>query len=122
MDEVEGKRIRHLAVKTEGRGSFGRQHISFICELPSRGRYRIGIKATLGPDQAMVQLHRYNRPAGEVVNLYAEKRRPSQVLPLSVLEMEQGGNAVYLHPVEKDERFTGLGLDIVEFVFKRIDE
>lgn len=121
FDEVKGNKIRYLSVKTSGRGSFGRQHISFICEMPSRGRYRVGLKAIMGPDQAQVQQHLYDHPVGDPVNLYAEERCLSQVLPLSVLELEQGDNVVYLHLVGKDERSTGLGLDIVELVFERVD-
>ncbi len=112
-------RVRYLSTKTTGDDIFGPHHISFICDMPSAGRYKVGITAFQGPDQGIVQMSRHDLPVGESVNLYAENRSLSEVLPLGVQEMSAGDNLLYLNLVGKDARSKGLGLDLVEIVFER---
>jgi len=113
-------RIRHLSFRATGRDTFGPHHISFICDMPSAGSYKIGIKALKGPEQGIVRMAYHDVPAGEPVNLYEENRMVSPVLPLGVLEMTAGDNVVFLQLIGKDERSKGLGLDLVEIIFERI--
>ncbi|MBN1422849.1 MAG: DUF2961 domain-containing protein [Planctomycetes bacterium] len=116
---IGDRQVRHLAFRATGRDVFGPHHVSFICEMPAAGRYRIGLKALCGPDQGIVQLFQHDRPAGTPVNLYAEERRASDLLSLGVLDMAAGDNAVFIVLTGKDERSHGLGLDAVELVFER---
>ena len=55
------------------------------------------------------------------MNLYSEKRRASDVLPLGILDMVKGDNPVFLLLVGKDERSKGLELDAVELIFERVE-
>ena len=118
--EVGDGRVRYLSMRTSGEDIFGPHHISFICDLPTAGQYRIGVKVVKGPDQGIVQMYRYDRPVGDSVNLYAENRRVSEVLPLCILNMDEGDNIVFLNLIGRDDRSEGLGLDLVELVFERI--
>ena len=113
-------RVRHLSLRTTGEDIFGPHHIAFICEIPSSGTYDVGIKAVQGPDQGIVQIFRNDLPIGDSVNLYAEKPNLSSVLPLGRLDFRAGNNLVFFHLVGKDERSKGLGLDLVEIVFERV--
>jgi hypothetical protein len=106
---------------TSGDDIFGPHHIAFITEVSEAGSYKIGIKAVLGPDQALVQMYQRDRPVGEIANLYAETRSVSNLLPLGVQEMQAGDNLVYLHLVGRDIRSAGLNLDLVEIVLERHD-
>ncbi len=117
---VGDDRIRYLSLKTTGEDIFGSHHISFICDIPAAGTYRVGIKAVRGPDQGIAQMFQHDRPEGEAVNLYAESRGLSQVLPLGVQEMSAGDNLLFLHLVGKDAHSTGINLDLVEIVFERV--
>ena len=81
----------------------------------------MGIKAFKGPDQGIVQIFRQDVPVGEAVNLYAESRSLSDVLPLGVHEMREGDNIVFLNLFGKDERSSGIGFDLVEIVFEKLE-
>jgi hypothetical protein len=118
---VGGKEVRHLSMRTTGDDIFGPHHLSFICAMPSAGLYQVGIRALLGPDQGIVQLSRHDMPVGETVDLYAPSRGLSEVLPLGVQELDAGDNRVFLKLVDRDERSSGLGLELVEIVFERVD-
>jgi hypothetical protein len=117
---VGDDRVRYLSLKTMGEDIFGPHHISFICDIPAAGTYRVGIRAVRGPDQGIAQMFQHDRPTGEAANLYAESRGLSQVLPLGVQEMSAGDNLFFLHLVGKDARSTGMNLDLVEIVFERV--
>jgi len=113
-------RVRYFSVKTTGEDVFGPHHVSFICDLPEAGRYRISVKAVLGPDQGILRLFERDKPAGEAVNLYAADRAVSDALPLGVFEMSKGDNVIYLHLTGADPRSKGLGFDLAEIVFERV--
>ena len=113
-------KVRHLSMRSSGEDIFGPHSISMIFDLPSAGKYKIGLKALRGPDQAIVRLFRHDSPEGEAANLYAEKQEASPLIPLGVLDMEQGDNVIYFVLTGKDVRSTGLGLDLVEVVFERV--
>ena len=119
LEGVGGIRVRFLSMTTSGDDIFGPHHIAFILDVPEAGFYRIGIKAVLGPDQALVRLYERDKPMGETANLYAETRSVSDLLPLGTQEMRAGDNLVYLHLVGRDPRSSGMNLDLVEVVLQR---
>jgi hypothetical protein len=120
-ETIGENRVRYLSMKTAGEDIFDPHHISFICDMPNAGNYNVGIKAVRGPDQGIVQMFQHDRPVGEAVNLYAPDRNLSPVLPLGVQEMSYGDNLFFLHLVGQDVRSAGIGLDLVEVIFERID-
>ena len=44
-----GEDLRHLSLKAEGREVFGPHYISFICEMPAAGTYRVSIRGDRRP-------------------------------------------------------------------------
>jgi hypothetical protein len=115
-----GKRhVRYFSMRTSGEDVFGPHHVSFICDLPEAGRYRISVKAVLGPDQGILRLFERDRPAGDAVNLYAPERAVSEALPLGTFDMRKGENIVYLHLTGADPRSKGMGMDLAEIIFER---
>lgn len=117
---VGEKRVRRFSMTTNGADIFGPHHISFICDLPEAGRYRVLIKAVLGPDQGIVRIYERDRPAGRAVNLYAAERTIGDPAELGVFEMACGANVVYLTLVGADPRAKGLGMDLAEIIFERV--
>jgi hypothetical protein len=115
-------RVRYLSMKTSGEDVFGPHHVSFVCDLPEAGPYRISVKAVLGPDQGLLRIFERDRPAGAAVNLYAAERAVGGPLALGIFEMRKGENIVYFHLVGADPRSKGMGFDLAEIVFERVKE
>jgi hypothetical protein len=119
MSSTVGKdRVRYFSMRTSGEDVFGPHHVSFVCDLPEAGRYKVSIKAVLGPDQGILRLFERDRPAGEAVDLYAAERTLSAPMPLGVFEMQKGDNIFYLHLVGADPRSKGMGFDLAELIFE----
>ncbi|MCX6561893.1 MAG: DUF2961 domain-containing protein [Candidatus Aminicenantes bacterium] len=112
-------RFRILSIRAKGEDVFGSHHIAFGCDVPSSGRYRIGIKAVLGPEQGIVQLTRNDRPAGEPVDLYAAAKKKSDLLPLGEIDLLTGENEIVFRLVGKNAKSSGLGLDLAEIVLEK---
>jgi len=119
-EKIGDRTVRYFSIKTSGEDIFGSHHISFICDIPSAGDYKISVKGVRGRDQGILQIFRHDLPAGEAVNLYAEDRCVSGELPLGIQEMKKGDNLLFLHLVARDARSKGLGLDLIEIIFERI--
>jgi hypothetical protein len=113
-------RVRHFSLKTSGEDVFGPHHVSFICDLPEAGPYKISVKAVLGPDQGILRIFERDRPAGTAVNLYAAERAVGEPMALGIFEMRRGENIVYVHLVGADPRSKGMGFDLAEIVFERV--
>ena len=119
-DRIDGKELRHLQFRAEGREVFGSHYVMFDCEMPAAGRYRVAIQAIAGPTQGRVQLFADEVPAGPAVDLYAASRSQTAELVLGELELHEGRNPVMFKIVGKDGRSSGLGLDLYRIVFRRI--
>jgi hypothetical protein len=117
---VGGERVRVFSMKTSGEDVFGPHHVSWVFDLPEAGRYRVSIKAVLGPDQGIVRIFERDKPAGEPVNLYAAERTVSGPLRLGTFEMARGENIVYLHLVGADARAKGAGFELAEIVLEKV--
>lgn len=117
---VGRERVRVFSMKTGGEDVFGPHHVSWLFDLPERGRYNVSVKAVLGPDQGIVRIFERDKPAGEAVNLYAAERTLSGPLGLGAFEMDKGGNIVYLHLVGADPRAKGMGFEIAEVIFEKV--
>ncbi len=113
-------RFRILSLRTKGEDVFGPHHIAFGCDVPAAGRYRIGIKAVLGPEQGIVQLARNDRPAGEPLDLFAAERKKSDLMPLGEMDLLAGENEIVMRLVGKNPKSSGLGLELAEIILERI--
>ncbi len=118
--KIGDRQVRYLSLETTGDDVFGPHHVSFVCDLPAAGRYKVGVKAVLGPDQGILRVFRNDLPAGEPANLYAPQRSVSGTLPLGTFEMEAGPNTVFLYLAGKDARSAGVNFELVEIVFERM--
>ncbi|HYG79966.1 MAG TPA: glycoside hydrolase family 172 protein [Pyrinomonadaceae bacterium] len=119
-DKIGDEQLRHLSLRAEGREVFGDHYISFICEMPAAGRYRVSIEAIKGPSQGVVQIFRNEVGQGERADLYAPARVRSGVLPLAELEMKEGDNRVMFKLVGKNEKSSGLGFDLYRIIFEKV--
>ncbi|HYE16107.1 MAG TPA: glycoside hydrolase family 172 protein [Pyrinomonadaceae bacterium] len=120
-DRVGGEQLRHLSLRAEGREVFGPHYISFVCEMPAAGRYRVLLQAIEGPAQGVVQLFKNEVGVGEAADLYAPERRKSREIPMGELELREGDNRVMFKLVGKHEKSSGFGLDIYRIIFERAE-
>ena len=120
---AETVRVRHFSMRTTGPDIFGPHHVSFVCNLPEAGRYRVSVKGVLGPDQGLVRVFERDRPVGAAVSLYAPERALGRPAELGVFDLRQGDNILYLYLVGADPRAkaaVGTGMDLVEIIFERV--
>jgi hypothetical protein len=117
---VGSSHVRVLSVRTTGDDDFSSPHVELVCDLPAPGRYKVGVKAVLGPDQGIVRVFRDDVPSGGPANLYAADRAVSGLLPLGVFELTAGDNSLFLHLTGKDAKSTGTNMDLVEIVFEKM--
>jgi len=120
-DTPEQKDVRFLSMKAKNRDQFGPHSISFTCELPVKGTYKVSLEVVNGPEQAKVQLFQDEAPVGPVVDMYSEVRRPSPGNVVGTLELEQGANTLMFKLVGKNEKSTGLGFDLTNIICERIN-
>jgi hypothetical protein len=66
-----------------------------------------------------VQLFQNENPVAEPVDLYAESPGKSGRLRLGELELNEGRNNLMFKLVGKNEKSSGLGLDLIEVICVR---
>jgi hypothetical protein len=118
-EKVEGEEIRYLSMRASGEDWFGSHFISFTCDIPEAGKHSIYIEAMKGPEQAMVQLFSNENPVAPPVDVYSEKPAKSGRLLLGSLALEEGRNNLMIKLVGKNEKSSGLGLDILQLICVR---
>ena len=111
--------VRFLSLSGTGQDWFGPHFLSLGCDMPAAGRYAIFIEAVKGPAQARVQLFQNENPAAEPVDLYSEKPEKSGRLLLGHLDLAEGRNDLMFKLVGRNERSSGLGLDLIQVVCVR---
>lgn len=118
-ERIDGKEVRYLSLQAEGEDVFGPHYVSFLCEVPAAGRYRVAIEALTGPDEGKVQLFQNERAAGEPLDLYAAERKQSGPLPAGTLTLQEGPNQVFFKLVGKNPQSTALRLDLVRIQLEK---
>ena len=116
----DGREVRYLSMRAKDQGTFGPHSISFTCELPATGRYRVSLDAVRGPEQGNVQLFRDEVPVGPAVDLYAEEPQPAKEQYVGTLELEQGPNNLMFKIVGRNENAKGLGLDLTNIICEKV--
>ncbi|MDT7543104.1 MAG: hypothetical protein QOE33_3008 [Acidobacteriota bacterium] len=119
-DRIGGENLRYLSMKAEGSEVFGPHYISFICEMPAAGRYRVSVEAVEGPTQGIVQLFRNEVGVAPPVDLYSRERRKGQPRALGELELKEGDNRVMFKLVGRNPQSAGLGFDIYRIIFQKV--
>jgi hypothetical protein len=112
--------FRFLSLCAEGRDVFGPHNVSFLCAIPSAGRYRVTIEAMNGPAQGIVQLFDREQPIGEPADFFAEQRGKCEARPMGVLELKKGLNPVFFKLTGKNAKSSGLGLDLVTLTLEKV--
>jgi len=120
-EKIDGKDVKFLSLQSHDGDFFGKHFISFTCELPAAGRYRISLDAVKGPAQGQVQLFMDEAPVGPVVDLYAEKRAPALGEDVGTLELVEGPNNLLFKVVGKNEKSQGQGFDVTNVICERIE-
>ncbi|MFC1792961.1 glycoside hydrolase family 172 protein [Planctomycetota bacterium] len=120
-EKLEGKDVRFLSLRAEGTDTFGHHFISFICELPVTGRYRVSIDVVKGPSQGKIQIFVDEAPVGPQVDLYATERKIVEDEYVSTLDLIEGPNRLLFKLVGKHPESQGLGLDLTNIICERMD-
>lgn len=113
--------VSFLSLQSRGGDVFGNHFVTFTCELPAAGTYRVSLDAVKGPAQGQVQWFKDEAPVGSVVDLYAEKRERALGQELGTLELAEGPNHLLFKIVGRNEKSQGQGLDITNIVCERVD-
>lgn len=111
--------VRYMSLVGTNQDWFGPHFYSPICDLPVAGIYAIYIEAIKGPAQAKVQLFQNENPVADAVDLYAEQPARSERLLLGKLSLPAGPNNLMFKLVGKNEKSSGLGLDLVNVICTR---
>lgn len=119
-NRIGGEDLRHLQFRANGREVFGPHYISFICEMPAAGKYKISVQAIAGPAQGKVQLFKNEVAIGDAADLYSAERKKTAEILMGELDLKEGDNRVMFKIVGKNEQSSGLGFDIYRIIFERI--
>lgn len=120
QESIGDETVRYLRVRAEGEDVFGAHSVGFRCDLPEAGAYTVSAGAIGGPDQAIVQIVRNEGVEGDAVDLYQAERGLRDPIRLAELDFVEGENVLLLRLVGKNERSSGLGLDLTSLVFERV--
>jgi hypothetical protein len=113
--------IRFLSMRSQDRDWFGHHFISFTCELPAAGRYRISLDVVRGPKAGIVQLFHDEAPVGPAVDMYAPKPAQAKDQDMGILDLPEGKSNLLFKLVGKNEQSSNQGLDLVNIVCQRVD-
>ena len=120
-EKLDGQDVQFLSLQCRGDDTFGRHFISFVCELPAAGAYKISLDAVKGPSQGQVQLCMDEAPVGPAVDLYAEKRQRALGVDAGTLELSEGPNNLLFKIVGKNEQSEGQSLDLTNIICEKVD-
>jgi hypothetical protein len=113
--------IRFLSMRSQGNDWFGHHFISFTCELPAAGQYRISLDIIKGPAAGIVQLFRDEAPIGPAVDMYALQQEQAQEQYIGTIALPEGRSNLLFKITGKNEAASDSGLDLVNIVCERID-
>ncbi|OHB65724.1 MAG: hypothetical protein A2Y77_06715 [Planctomycetes bacterium RBG_13_62_9] len=120
-EKLDGQEVQFLSLQGRGSDTFGHHFISFTCELPAAGVYRVGLDTIKGPAQGQVQLFMDEAPVGPVVDLYAQERQRALGADLGTLALVEGPNNLLFKIVGKNERSQAQGLDLTNIICEKVE-
>jgi hypothetical protein len=120
-EKLDGQDVQFLSLQGRGGDTFGHHFISFTCELPAAGVYRVSLDTVKGPGQGRVQWFMDEAPVGPVVDLYAQKRQRALGEDVGALELVEGPNNLLFKIVGKNEMSQGQGLDLTNIICERVE-
>jgi hypothetical protein len=119
VEEIAGERVRLLSVRSTGEDIFGPHFVALALDVPASGRYRVLLNAVRGPSQGRIRLYQNEDPLGPAVDLFAAERGKSGLLELGEAELAEGRNVLFFRSAGKDDRSSGIGMDLVTIVLER---
>ena len=120
-EKLDGQNVQFLSLQGRGGDTFGHHFISFSCELPAAGLYRVSLDTIKGPAQGQVQLFMDEAPVGPVMDLYSEKRQRTLGQEMGTLKLTEGPNNLLFKIVGKNESSQGQALDLVNILCEKVD-
>lgn len=118
--QFDGREVRFLSMRAKDGATFGPHSISFTCELPAAGTYRVSLETIKGPQQAIVQLFRDEAPAGPALDLFSAERHPADNQYIGTLELEEGPNNLMFKLTGKNDQSQGLGFDLRSIICEKV--
>jgi len=120
-EKLDGQDVQFLSLQSRDGDTFGNHFISFTCEIPAAGVYKVSLDAIKGPSQGRVQLCMDEAPVGPAVDLYAEKRQRALGVDMGTLELVEGPNHLLFKVVGKNEMSEGQALDLTNIICEKVD-
>ena len=118
-EKIGGNDTRILSFSATGHDWFGPHFLLFDCNLPAAGKYSVYLETVRGPGQAKVQLFQNENPIGEPLDLYAEATARSGRVLLARAPFAEGDNPLMIKLVGKNDKSSGLGLDLMRIICVR---
>ena len=119
--DIHQKEIRYLSMKAKDEAVFGSHSISFTCELPAAGTYKIGLDAVKGPDQGIVQLFMDEAPIGPELDFYSDEIQTALGEYAGLLKLDQGPNNLMFKLIGKNEKSEGLGFKLTNIICEKVE-
>ncbi len=120
-EKIDDQNVQFLSLQTRGGDVFGNHFVSFACELPAAGKYRIAVDTIKGPAQGQVQLSVDEAPVGPLVDFYAEKRQRVAGVEMGTLELAEGTNNLLFKIMGRNEKSQGQAFDVINVSCERVD-
>ena len=121
IKDINEKDVRCLSMKAKDNAVFGPHSISFTCELPAAGTYRISLDAVKGPDQGIIQMFVDEAPAGPKLDFYDTGIQAAPGEYAATLQLEQGLNNLMFKLIDKNEKSEGLGFRLTNIICERVE-
>lgn len=118
-DKIGTGRIRYFKMKATDREAFGPHQISFIFDLPTAGKYRVSVRAIMGPDMGIMQMYQHESPLGDPADLYSEDLKASPVILMGTVDAEEGNNVVYFQVAGQNPKSLGASMSFLEIIFDK---
>lgn len=119
-EKIDGRDIQFLSLHGRGDDAFGHHFISFSCELPASGLYKVSLEAITGPAQGRVQWFVDEAPVGPAVDFYADTRQKTTE-EIGTFNMVEGVNPLLFKVVGKNEKSQGQAFDLVNIICEKMD-
>ena len=121
-ERIDGVEHRVLSMNASGSDFLSPHHLTFYCDVPAAGRYRVSLETMLGPDQGVAQLFDGARPAGPALSMRAAKRTESAPLQFGELELQPGTNRVFFRVTSADDAASNYQFDVETLILEKVHE
>jgi hypothetical protein len=118
--QIGDKPVRCLSLRPKGNDFFGPPFITFVCDVPAGGRYRVLIDSIKGPDCGQVRLLQDASGQDHTGDLYAESLSRADGMPMGEVEAQEGNNNLMFSIVGKNSASSALGFDLISIILEKV--